>query len=82
MIHYINNVPVTNIQLQKAKRHALPHYRHMQRLATIKDLLIRTAVTIITLKNITPHNLKKVNLKKYVTNLTNKISLIIRLCLK
>ena len=44
MIHYINNKPHKNIQLNKAKRHAVAHYRHTQAVNTLKDTLTRIAI--------------------------------------
>ena len=47
MIHYINNVPSKNIRLQKAKRHALAHYRHMQRMDALTGIAIIAAITVV-----------------------------------
>lgn len=44
MIHYINNVPHQNIRLQKAKRHALAHHRHQQKIDNRKDLAARALI--------------------------------------
>lgn len=44
MIHYVNGKPHKNITLNKPKRHAAAHYRHQQRIATIKD----TAASVST----------------------------------
>ena len=46
MILYINGVPAKNIKMNKTKRHALAHYRHAQRMATLKDLAARLAITL------------------------------------
>jgi hypothetical protein len=46
MIHYINGVPASNIKLTKTKRHALAHYRHVQLINTVKDIAIRSAITL------------------------------------
>ena len=47
MIHYINNVPAKNIQLQKAKSHALANYRKNKSLALIKDTAVRFAIVAV-----------------------------------
>ena len=39
MIHYINNKPHKNIKLNKAKRHAVAHYRHKQAVQKIKSFV-------------------------------------------
>ena len=45
MIHYNHNTGKhKNIRLQKAKRHAYAHYRHMQRMAALRDTLARSAI--------------------------------------
>ena len=44
MIHYINGVPAKNIKMNKTKRHALPHYRHTQHTAALRDTLARVAI--------------------------------------
>lgn len=47
MIHYNHNTGVyKNIRLNKAKRHAVAHYRHEQRMTTIKDTLARLTIVL------------------------------------
>jgi hypothetical protein len=46
MILYIDGKPAKNIQLNKAKRHALAHYRHTQLINNIKDITTRLAITL------------------------------------
>jgi hypothetical protein len=46
MIHYINGVPAKNIKINKAKRHALEHYRHVQLMDTLKDTAISFALVL------------------------------------
>ena len=47
MIHYIDGVPSKTIRLQKAKRHAVAHYRHTQRMANVKDFATRLLIVAI-----------------------------------
>ena len=49
MIHYNHNTNKhRNITLNKPKRHALPHYRHTQRIALIKDIATRALIVLTT----------------------------------
>jgi len=53
MIHYINGTPAKNIKMNKTKRHALAHYRHTERMATIKDLAARVAIVAVAVAILT-----------------------------
>lgn len=50
MIHYNhNNNKHTNIKLNKAKRHAVAHYRHTQRVNKAKTFASNAAATLLML---------------------------------
>jgi len=46
MIHYIDGKPSKNVHMNKPKRHAVAHYRHTQRIATLTDILTRFAIVL------------------------------------
>lgn len=46
MIHYINGKPSKNVRLTKAPRHAVAHYRHTQRMTTLKQSAFLVAIPV------------------------------------